>query len=447
MTSTSAGRSANEGRAANGMRSEHVGHPTGPGRRHGSSAQGLVDSARSRRRDGFRRPQRTVFTTQMQQDSIGTGYLGGGLGIVSLTLIAYQLCFFLLDRPYPQRDVLSLAGWAVLLVTFIATSIVIRRFGRRLPDWMLAVFFAGLAVSTVLDVVDSWGSAPGAAQPSVSVACGAALASIITFREAREIVAAVSVMGVIQVAVGVSKLPTDQAETTTAMLAIGLTVVPAWFGLAIIRSFRRMVQVELDRALVQSTVSAPRFAVGMLASEELERLDLAAERLLADVADGTLALPLNGERAAHASSLATQLRLHLIEGRRETWLHHAISESEFLGPFVTVHDPQGDAGLLDTAQRDGLLSATWLFLSDTTGPNQRLHIDIGTARPAPADVGRRSGRTLILPITISTTAVPRQRVDPATWEAIEQVGRFVDSSRDGNVHVALECFVENPSDR
>ena len=136
-------------------------------------------------------------------------------------------------------------------------------------------------------------------------------------------------------------------------------------GVVIVDSYRRMVQIELDRVLVQSTVSAPRFAVGMLASEELARLDLAAETLLDAIATKKTSLPLSPRSASVAASLATELRLHLIEGRRETWLYHAVSESEMLGKTVTLIDKSSLAGLLDAAQRDGLLASAWLLVSDT----------------------------------------------------------------------------------
>ncbi|WP_310889975.1 hypothetical protein [Clavibacter capsici] len=145
--------------------------------------------------------------------------------------------------------------------------------------------------------------------------------------------------------------------------------MPAAFGVAVVRGFRRVTEMELDRVLVQSTVSAPRYAVGMLASEELARLDLAAEQLLDDVASGREPLPLSPLAASTAASLATELRLHLIEGRRETWLHHAVTESEFLGPDVTLSDPAALAGLLDRRQRDGLLSAVWLLLTSAERRN------------------------------------------------------------------------------
>jgi Rieske Fe-S protein len=50
----------------------------------------------------------------------------------------------------------------------------------------------------------------------------------------------------------------------------------------------------------------------MLASEELARLDLAAEQLLDAIATKKTALPLTPKSASVAASLATELRLHLM---------------------------------------------------------------------------------------------------------------------------------------
>jgi hypothetical protein len=192
-------------------------------------------------------------------------------------------------------------------------------------------------------------------------------------------------------------------------------------------------------------VSAPRFAVGMLASEELARLDLAAERLLEDVASGTEPLPLSPQTASTAASLATELRLHLIEGRRETWLHHAISESEFLGPSVRLVDPGALAGLMHPRQRDGLLSATWLLLTSSTRQGVTVQLTLGPIKhPAP---GTNIERKVILPIVIGTTGIPRKRVNPSLWEALGKVGSHVVQVRDGSIRVEIDCIVGNPADQ
>jgi hypothetical protein len=183
--------------------------------------------------------------------------------------------------------------------------------------------------------------------------------------------------------------------------------------------------------------------VGMLASEELARLDLAAEELLESVATGRIKLPLSPKTASTAASLATELRLHLIEGRRETWLYHAITESEQLGRSVTLADRGSLAGLLAPHQRDGLLAAVWLLVSDQSKATPTAQLTIGPVTVIP-DPG---SKTITVPLLITTTAVPRSRVDPATWDAIGKVGRFLDSTHNSSLRVEIECIVMNPADQ
>ena len=151
--------------------------------------------------------------------------------------------------------------------------------------------------------------------------------------------------------------------------------------------------------------------------------------------------------ASVAASLATELRLHLIEGRRETWLYHAVSESELLGKSVTLIDKSSLAGLLDPSQRDGLLSTAWLLVSDTTkaNPSDDGHRADRPGRRRPTSP-RRTTSSLI-PITITTTGVPRNRVDPTIWDAIGRVGRYSDSTQDSSLRVDIECLVDNPADQ
>jgi hypothetical protein len=180
----------------------------------------------------------------------------------------------------------------------------------------------------------------------------------------------------------------------------------------------------------------------MLASEQLAELDLEAETLLDDVAEGKAPLPLAPEKANTAAALATQLRLHLIEGRKETWLHHAINESEFLAPAVEREDPNGLAGLLSPAQRDAVLLTLWLLVGDASRNPPTVSLKLGPIPPAP----RRDQSRLVFPIRLSTTGVPRRRVDPETWQAIRVVGPYVDSGRGGSVSVEITCSVDNPAD-
>jgi len=262
-------------------------------------------------------------------------------------------------------------------------------------------------------------------------------------RRGREIVAATLVLGAVIAAGSLTAARDNPQVLVPAILTISLCVFPPLLGVSIVRGFRRMVQRELDLVLVQSTISQPSSAVGMLASEELARIDLDAETLLDDVATGRTALPLSPAKSAAAATLATQLRLHLIEGRRETWLHHALTESEFLGPAVNLDDPAGLAGELSPTQRDALLLAIWLLISDTDGAEPTVSLVFG---PLGRTGGHSIGEMLRFPIKMIIEGVPRRRVDPETWQAIRVVGPHIDSVRSGQLHVDIECSIDNPAD-
>jgi hypothetical protein len=206
-----------------------------------------------------------------------------------------------------------------------------------------------------------------------------------------------------------------------------------------------MVQIELDRVLVQSTVTQPRFAVGMLASDELARLDLAAEKLLDGVATGDVPLPLEPQVASTAASLATELRLHLIEGRRETWLYHAVTESEYLGRAVKLADPSSLAGLLTPEQRDGLLQAVWLLLGDRRTRAAGVGVTL-TLGPIRTSIQNLAGRSVEVPIDVTSTGIRRNRVTPATWTALARTGEYSISSHEGSLRLAIRCVVDNPAD-
>jgi hypothetical protein len=268
-----------------------------------------------------------------------------------------------------------------------------------------------------------------------------------TVRPARDIVIPSIALGVALATAFALRGQHDVTALGPAFVTIALAVAPPLLGVQIVRSLRTLVQLELDLVQVQSTVSSPRFAVGMMASEELARLDLAAERLLDGVASGRTALPLDEETASHAASIATELRLHLIQGRRETWLYHAITESALLGPSVTLSDPDGLAGVLTRDQRDGLLTAVWLLISDPVrqGAVQTRSLQLSVERPRAAETGDPNAGVRI-PIVISATGVPRNRVDPAAWQAIRKVGRYVETFSGSTLRIEIESVTDNPAD-
>jgi hypothetical protein len=388
--------------------------------------------------------------------SLGTAFLGLGAVIVVGLRAVYGLIWFAAQWEVYPEPFAALAAWIVLAAVLIGAIVMSRVSGDRLPDWMFGLFLAGLAIAFALDVIAIWDLRDVGGHATAALSAGMALLVLVALRGRVEILAAAGVLGLALLLVMFFDAPVgafaDADWVATQVTAIAGSVLPPIIGVVIVESFRRMVQVELDRVLVQSTVSAPRFAVGMLASEELARLDLAAEELLDAVANEKTKLPLTPKNASVAAQLATELRLHLIEGRRETWLYHAISESEQLGKSVTLSDKSSLAGLLDPTQRDGLLSAAWLLVADVpsaANPRRRgtartLSIQIGPVVPGAAAV---PDHKIAVPITITSTGIPRNRVDSGVWDAIGRIGRYSDSTQDASLRVDIECLVDNPADQ
>jgi hypothetical protein len=375
--------------------------------------------------------------------SLGTGYLGVGATVIASIQAVYGFGSFVTHiHDYPNV-VPAAAAWVLYAIAIVSVAVSIATRGERMASWMFGAFILALGGVVALDLIAIWPLHDIGSYSTASLSTGFGLLTALTLRRPREIVAAATLLGLAMVAAVILTTPINVDTIPTQLIVVMACVTPAYFGTFIVRRFRSIVQLELDRVLVQSTVSAPRFAVGMLASEELARLDLAAEELLDSVANGRIPLPLAPKIASTAASLATELRLHLIEGRRETWLYHAITESENLGKSVTLADRGSLAGLLDARQRDGLLSAVWLLVSDRnkTSPTAQLALGPVTAIAAPG-----SG-TITVPIVITTTDVSRNRVDPATWDAIGKVGRFIDSTHNSSLRVEIECVVVNPADQ
>jgi hypothetical protein len=380
-----------------------------------------------------------------QSAGLGTSFLGLGAALVAGLSAIYGFAWFVaLWGEYPN-PVPALVSWILLIMAFVGVFLATRFVSDRLPWWVFAIFLSTIAFSLALDLLAIWPLHDVGRNATSAVTAGMGLLLVITFRGAAEILIADAVIGVALIAAIAFNSPLTADDFSHQLTAVAFAVLPAAIGVVIVRGFRRMVQIELDRVLVQSTVSAPRFAVGMLASEELARLDLAAEELLDSVATGRTPLPLRPRTASTAASLATELRLHLIEGRRETWLYHAISESEMLGKSVNLIDKGSLAGLLDDSQRDGLLSAIWLLVSERkkAGVVRNLQVQVGPIAPTGVAV---PGAKLLVPIEITTTGIARNRVDPSTWEAVRRVGRYSDSTRDASVKIDIDCLVDNPAD-
>ncbi|HYI32502.1 MAG TPA: hypothetical protein VEX88_03475 [Glaciibacter sp.] len=395
------------------------------------------------RRTAFRRPERTIKTAKANQSALGGRHLGIGIMLSGAVSIVFLLWRFAIQWTEYSSPALSLIAWLILLGFIGLALVTVRRSALAVPPWLFPATLSVSAIVAALDLAGCWMNSASGVYPTAAAAVGALLAAFIIVRETRDILVATGVLATAMVGVALAKEREWMLTLAPDILITGLAVIPPLLGVFIVSSFRRMVQLELDLVLVQSTVSQPRFAVGMLASEELARLDLDAEQLLDDVAEGRIQLPLAPESSNRASSLATQLRLHLIEGRTETWLHHAVTESEFLAPAVRLHDPSGLAGLLSPEQRDALLLTIWLLVGDAARAAATVSLTLGPISPSR---GVTADRRVRFPIELTTTGVPQRRVDPETWQAIRVVGPYTDSVRDGSLRVDIECSVDNPAD-
>jgi len=363
-----------------------------------------------------------------ERDALGRARLDLGFNVATVALVAFLLLLFGLNIPeYPLLG-FTVAAWVLVAVTLVAALVLRFRLPDEVPLWIYLGALTVWAAAVALDVVGTW-PLDGAIVPlTAAAAVGPALLLCVPGRPWRDIVLATAALGAVLSVVAIWRAQPDLQLLGPGLVTVAIAVAPPLVGAQIVRSLRTLVQLELDLVQVQSTVVSPGYAIGMLASEELARLDLAAERLLDGVATGRTALPLDEDTADAAASIATELRLHLIQGRKETWLYHAVTESALLGPSVTLTDPDGLAAGLNRDQRDGLLTAVWLLISDPvrTGVGQPRTLTLDLSRPV-GTYPRTANPGATMSIVIETSGVPRNGVDPAAWQAMRKVGRFSES--------------------
>lgn len=377
---------------------------------------------------------------RQERDALGRARLDLGFNIASVVLIAFLFAIMVLRAPAYPALALSLAAWGVLLVTLVAALVLRFRLPELLPNGLFASALVLWAATVVLDILGT-ATPTGWFPLTAAAAVGPALLLCVPVRPARDVVIASVALGAVLAAVLLIRCAGDLQLLGPGVATVAIAIAPPLVGMQIVRSLSTLVQLELDLVQVQSTVSSPGYAVGMMASEELARLDLAAERLLDGVATGRTALPLDEATADAAASIATELRLHLIQGRKETWLYHAVSESALLGPSVTLTDPDGLAAGLTRDQRDGLLTAVWLLISDPVrsgaGQARSLSLDIERSGEPQVAAGSAVATSATMTIVITTTGVPRNGVDPAAWQAIRKVGRHVESFSDSTLRIEI----------
>ena len=334
---------------------------------------------------------------------------------------------------HPEPE-LVLTAWAVVIVADLAVIVVTRVLGDHLPNWMFGLFVGALAVGLVLDLA----AATSQSEPGFSISVGRSatlsLLLALTTRPARELVAAAlgfTLVTAIGMAINGAFEPATRQHAIFTLSQMALTIAVAAIAIS---GFRDLVRRELERARSRAALLAPRVTVGIDQSEQLARLDLAAESLLAAVAEGRVQLPLNEEIARRAGALATDLRLHLLESRSRTWLDLAIEESELLAAAVRVEDPTVSAGLLSPTQRGALLSALWLLAEARPARRDASAAIVTFERPV--QVGFAPS-VYVLPVTVQLRHARRSGFDAGVWQHFAQVGDY----REVHDHAALRVEI------
>ncbi|MET0933267.1 MAG: hypothetical protein ABWX56_06100 [Mycetocola sp.] len=374
--------------------------------------------------------------------TLGASQLGTSLAIAGSVVLLHALLRFSLGVPDLPHPLVTASSWLLLLAASVLTIIAVRANGYLLGNVGFSFLVASLAVVVALDLASVW-DAGDEAEPTAAIAAGGVLLGTVTLRSVRDVAISSGVLGAALLGTYLVRPDTSALNAGAELLLMSLAILPPLIACILVASYRRMVLMALDRVLIQSTVMAPAFGVSMLESEELAQVDLEVEQLFDDIASGREPLPLEPDRAQRAGELSTVLRRHLIAGRRHTWLHHAIAESDFLSVSVELRDGDALAALLDRRQRDGLLSALWLLMYAEQRTTRHAVVTFGPAVPIP---GKGRPR-LRFPIQIEARGMRRVDVEPATWQHLGRAGRYVDTTTTGALMVVIECTVESPIDQ
>ncbi|QAY74511.1 hypothetical protein ET445_15425 [Agromyces protaetiae] len=397
------------------------------------------NTATAGRDRSFRRPARSARAAGDIHGGHGGIRLAAGVSFVSLIIVLAHFVHAVVRAPYYAPGAGPWPAWIALVVVGAIGGACIAAYSARLPDWLFAVLTAMLAVPVWLDLVAVDGLLVVGVTPTAAAAAGALLMPVAALRGTKAPLAIASVLSAILAAASLVQFG-EAGRNTVVGLAIAATVVaPVVLITIAVRGFRRLVRREVDLSLVQSTVSTPRTAVGMRASEELAQLDFDAEALLEDVGAGRIAIPLPPDKAELAAALAARLRIRLIEGRTDTWLRHAVAESAYLSGRVEVDDPTGLAGRLSPPQREGLLFALWLIV----GERSRRQPAYAAVRITPHEYD--DDEIADLKVVIEASGVSRRHLDPTTWDAVGSLGTHHVAATADTLRIDVSCQTDPTS--
>lgn len=369
--------------------------------------------------------------------------LSYGLNLANDAVIALCFLFFLIDLRRVALLPLDIAAWVILIAVVTLTQLGSMHRVRLPSNWFAwaRIAFGVVIVLDVFGVLDNVGDRVTGPFPTAAMAVGAGLAMFATTQSARSITMAAGALGILLLADIVLTAHAAYAiDLAPCIASLAIAVIPPILAAAIVQSFRNMLEFQSDLSQAKGTTSGAGASLGLSASEQLVRLDAQAEKLLDDVASGRTPLPLPDDLAEEASAIATQLRMNLVAGKSETWLYHALTESSVLGSISTIDDPEGLAAGLAPDQRDGLLTAIWMFAGDGERVAQSLTVTVRRAAGAVAQNQR-------LAITLELIGVPKRRIDPAAWQAISRVGRYSDSFQSPTLRIDVDCALDVVADR
>lgn len=389
----------------------------------------------------FRRPTRSARAVRSAgdvRDSHGGRRLATGVTIASGIVILAHLAHATSIAIYFPPGRSPWPAWFALAAV-IAAGVVSRLITRTMPDWLYVALLVGLAAPVWLDATATAGQLHLGVMPTAAAAAGAVLMPVAAVRGTRVPLAVASLIAIVLGAEAVLQTDAAGRATVVALAVAASAVFPVLLVTFALTGFRRLVGRELDLSLVQSTIGTAPSAVGMRASEELAQLDFDAENLLEDVGSGRIAIPLPPETAERAGDLAARLRVRLIEGRTDTWLRHAVTESAYLSERVSVEDPSGSAGLLSQTQRDGLLLALWLLVARHS-KRSGAPVSVQVAVRDSSDAERTDA--LAFDLTIQVSGLARRRVDSGTWDALDSVGDHTVMTVADGFRIDVTCAVD-----
>ncbi|MGR0320175.1 hypothetical protein [Agromyces sp. ZXT2-3] len=397
----------------------------------------------------FDRPSRSARAAEDIRSAHGGRRLAVGItaaaGVIVLGHFAHAIGLVFVFPPGRGSG----PAWIAFAVVAAATVVATRGL-TRVADWTHVLIVIALGVPIALDLAATANLLHLGVTPTAAPAAAALLLPVAALRETRTPVAVSAVIAGILAVAALLQAQTAESWTVAGLAVAATAVVPVVLVALGVRGFRRLVGRELDLSLVQSTVATPRSAVGMRASEELAELDYDAEALLEDVGSGRISIPLPTAAAEQAGRLAAGLRIRLIEGRTDTWLRHAVTESAYLSRRVSIEDPQGLAGLLSPGQREGLLLALWLVAGQRRrkASEPPLEVRVRCRECHAGEVGdgddepMQRGEGASVAIDLDVSGLTARRVDAATWDALANVGVHEVIPGSEGFRVEIECRID-----